>query len=78
MKQEEDGEKPPGYFFYNFFFDIESATCSQDLAPLPPLPLLPHQSRLEFARFVKDSIKCVESKSLNHNSEGKTVVFESS
>ena len=42
MKQEEDGEKPPGYFFYNFFFDIESATCSQDLAPLPPLPLLPH------------------------------------
>ena len=61
-----------------FFLDIESATCSQDLAPLPPLPLLPHQSRLEFARFVKDWIKCVESKSLNHNSEGKTVVFESS
>ena len=60
--------------FRLFFLD----TCSKDLAPLPPLPFLPHQSRLEFARFVKDSIKCVESKSLNHNSEGKTVVFESS
>ena len=56
-----------GYLFYFFFFlDIESATCSQELAPLP-----------EFARFVKDSIKCVVSKSLNHNSEGKTVAFES-
>ena len=63
---EEDGEKPLGYLFYFFFLDIESATCSQELAPLP-----------EFARFVKDSIKCVVSKSLNHNSEGKTVAFES-
>lgn len=52
--------------FIIFFLDIESATCSQELAPLP-----------EFARFVKDSIKCVVSKSPNHNSEGKTVAFES-
>ena len=52
-------------FIIFFFLDIESATCSQELAPLP-----------EFARFVKDSIKCVVSKSLNHNSEGKTVAFE--
>ena len=63
--------------FIIFFLDVESATCSQDLAPLSPHPLLTHQSRLEFARFVKDSIKCVVSKSLNHNSEGKTVAFES-
>ena len=39
MKQEEDGEKPPGYFFYSFFFDIKSAHKTL-LLSLPSLSYL--------------------------------------